>query len=139
MRHIVGCMTGTSLDALDVALVRVQGNALNLTATPLAFHSVELGSLADTLTQASQNKPLTAQQLAHTRDALGTLHASAIKSILTNQHAASLVAAHGQTIFHQPPHSWQLLNPWPIAAAAQCPVVYGPGVEELPGVLLQSP
>src|SRR5690606_5395465 len=34
-----------------------------------------------------------------------------------------LVAVHGQTVFHAPPASWQLVNPWPIAAAAGCPVV----------------
>jgi N-acetylmuramic acid 6-phosphate etherase len=124
MRHIIGCMTGTSLDALDVALVRVQGNGLDLTAAPLAFHTVALGNLTDTLRDASHDIPLRPSALADARDSLGNLHAHAIDHLIAQHGPVSLVAAHGQTIHHNPPRSWQLLNPWPIAARAQCPVVH---------------
>ena len=37
---------------------------------------------------------------------------------------ADLVVAHGQTVFHAPPASWQLLNAAPIARAVRAPVVF---------------
>jgi 1,6-anhydro-N-acetylmuramate kinase len=40
------------------------------------------------------------------------------------RRAADLVAVHGQTVFHAPPVSWQLLSAAPIAHALRVPVVF---------------
>lgn len=40
-------------------------------------------------------------------------------------HPPDLMVVHGQTVFHQPPLSWQLLNPTPISLASDnCPVLH---------------
>jgi 1,6-anhydro-N-acetylmuramate kinase len=68
----------------------------------------------------------------HMRAARGTASPSASSSIAlapdrsTNARGEirpDLICVHGQTIFHQPPISWQLVNPAPIAQRFDCPVV----------------
>jgi 1,6-anhydro-N-acetylmuramate kinase len=55
---------------------------------------------------------------------LGLIHVDTIKLLLGSSERADLIAVHGQTIYHAPPMSWQLIDPGPVAAAFECPVVY---------------
>src|SRR5690606_34298498 len=50
-------------------------------------------------------------------------HAECVRQLREAVGAPDLVAVHGQTVHHEPPVSWQLVNPWPIAQYADCPVV----------------
>ena len=123
-RHVVGCMTGSSLDALDVALVRIVGRGLEMSAAVESFGSHPLDSLSGELRRliAGESVPMrTSVQLA---DALGRVHAEAIASHL-NGRRADFIAVHGQTVVHAPPIGHQLINPWPIAHRFGIPVVCG--------------
>lgn len=115
-------MTGTSLDALDVALVAIDGTGWSLRAEWIAGASRPLGPLAAPLRSLASQAPLSVGTIARLVHDFSWLHARTIRDFVA-QRAIDLVAAHGQTVFHAPPVSWQLLNPTPIAHALQVPVV----------------
>lgn len=116
-------MTGTSLDALDCALVRVSGVGLALRAEVVRCTSVDLGELHSSLRRLAEGTPATAGEIAGISLAFSELHARAVAEI-AKENKLDLVCVHGQTIFHKPPVSWQLLNPWPIVRAVNAPVVF---------------
>jgi 1,6-anhydro-N-acetylmuramate kinase len=119
-RLAVGTMTGTSLDGLDVALVAIGGEGLSMRATLVAHRSFPLG-LAARLRDACEGKPAPAGELAGLAREFGLAHVEAIRTTVGDRRP-DLVAVHGQTVFHRPPVSWQLVNPFPIADAFGCPV-----------------
>jgi len=126
-RWIVGCMTGTSLDAVDVVLAKVTGSGLEMTAQPIGHLDQSLGPLADRLRALASGTPAPPIDVLRAARALGELHAEAVARLLEQcEHGPiDLVAAHGQTIWHAPDEnlSWQLFDPWPIVRRLKVPVV----------------
>lgn len=116
-------MTGTSIDAIDCALVRIEGLGLGLRASLVRGSSRSLRALREQLRAIAEQKPVAAGEIANTAMSFGALHAVAISELLGSDRA-DLVCVHGQTVFHAPPASWQLMNPWPIVHALQVPVVF---------------
>lgn len=116
-------MTGTSLDGLDAALVRVEGRGLGVRVgvertarRPLGELGVRLRSLASGCVHA-------ASEIAAMGRDLALLHSDAVHEAAGGARI-DLVAAHGQTVFHDPPLSWQLLNGAVLAHAVRAPVVF---------------
>ncbi len=124
-RHVIGCMTGTSLDGLDAALVTITGTGLEMGARRVASVSRPLGGLADTLRSMAEGRLYTANDELRAARRLGELHAEAAAE-LASLHPVDLVAAHGQTIWHAPEAglSRQLLDPWPIVRRLKAAVCY---------------
>jgi 1,6-anhydro-N-acetylmuramate kinase len=116
-------MSGTSLDALDVALIEVAGTGMAMDVRFVAGHSVPLGSVGDFLSSFAQGYPATAEEIAEATHEFSNLHLQAIRELLGGA-SADLISIHGQTVYHRPPVSWQLLQPTPIAHALGIPVVY---------------
>ncbi len=123
VRKVVGCMTGTSIDALDVALLAIEGRGLDMRAALLRCHTQPLGPLAEPLRRLASQEPFSAGTICGLAHQLADFHASAIRHVLAGERA-DLIAAHGQTVFHRPPRSWQLLNPAPLAHVLHTPVVF---------------
>ncbi|MEL7473983.1 MAG: anhydro-N-acetylmuramic acid kinase [Planctomycetota bacterium] len=125
-RTAIGCMTGTSLDGLDVAAMRVDIANDITTASPrieyLAGRSTSLGHVAKSLRSLASGQRLNAAEITEAAHGLAQVHADAIAP-LASTHPPDLIALHGQTVFHAPPHSWQLMNPWPVAQQFACPVI----------------
>lgn len=122
MRNIIGCMSGTSMDAIDASLVRIDGAGLSMRATPTRFASAPLGDLAGRLRAFASQKPMTAGQIAALSREFSIAHIVAILEAAGNDRI-DMIAVHGQTVFHAPPLSWQLLTPALIAHAIQAPLV----------------
>lgn len=140
-RIIAGCMTGTSLDGLDVALVKIIGEGLSMKAELLGHHSLPipdaLRSMLMSLASGDPVQPIVTMRAAR---ALGELHADGLEQLLAGELASPLdapidyITAHGQTIWHAPrdgkeelgggPKSWQLFDPWPIVRRLKVPVCY---------------
>jgi len=116
-------MTGTSLDALDLALVEVTGHGLTLQTKVQNYLSFSLGNLAAPLSKLASQQPLSAGEIASLSRQFGLLHLDAIQMLIEDD-TIDLVAVHGQTVFHKPPVSWQLVNPAVIAHNLKVPVVY---------------
>lgn len=124
-------MTGTSLDGLDVALVEVAGAGLTMRAKFVRGWSVGLGRLAGPLRTLAEQRPMAAGDIASLANEFSRLHVRAIRTLLVRsrpQRAAQprcdLICVHGQTVFHAPPLSWQVMQPAPIAQAFGVPVVF---------------
>lgn len=122
-RLVVGCMTGTSIDGIDVALVAVEGRGLDMRAWMVRGASRPLDALGPALREAAEQKPLAAARFAMLAHELAAAHVRAITEVLTGERC-DLISLHGQTIFHAPPLSWQLINPSPVAHHFGVPVVF---------------
>ena len=121
-RLVVGCMTGTSLDGLDVAIVAIDGRGCDMAARFVRGVSVALGEVRAVLTRLADQQPLTALEIASAARAFSLLHASAIRELLAGERA-DLICVHGQTVCHAPPVSWQMFNPAVLAHEVGAPVV----------------
>lgn len=130
VRHIIGCMTGTSIDGIDAAVVRIRGRGASMHATFLCLASLPLGRCEAPLRRLASQEAMPAGEISRLMTDFAALHVDACREAwkdARDAHGApptpDLIAAHGQTVFHHPPHSWQLLQPAPIAAAMGTPVV----------------
>ncbi len=119
-------MTGTSIDGIDLALVRVDGTGLAVRATLVAHRSAGLGPLAARLRAAAEQQPMTAGEFAALALDFGDFHAAEARAFLDGAALPrpDLASIHGQTVFHRPPASWQLVNAHPLARALGCDVVF---------------
>jgi len=122
-RLAFGFMTGTSCDGLDGAAIRVEGAGFDIRCQIAATASLDFGALAAPVRDFARGGAATAAETARLAHDLAELHAEGVRRLRAAAGDPDLVAVHGQTVFHDPPASWQLVNPWPIAAAAGCPVV----------------
>lgn len=122
VRHAIGCMTGTSLDGLDCAVAVIEGRGLEMSAHVIRCASEPLGALAPRLRALAEGAPHSAGEIAKLALDFGDFHAQTLQRVVSEP--PDIVALHGQTVFHAPPVSWQMINPWPVARALACPVVY---------------
>ncbi|MEM8782696.1 MAG: anhydro-N-acetylmuramic acid kinase [Planctomycetota bacterium] len=129
-RYVLGAMTGTSLDGLDVALVRVDGVGLDMTAEYLGLVSRPLGELAEELRSFAAGEAHPALTFSLTSRTLGQAYADAcvecVEKFLPEGRSLDLIVAHGQTIWHAPEDgvSWQLFDPMPCCRALRATVCF---------------
>jgi anhydro-N-acetylmuramic acid kinase len=120
-RWVVGCMTGTSLDGLDAALVRISGHGLAMRAEHVRGASLPLGGVAEAMRALAEQRPMAARDIAKAMREAALLHIEAVRALRCER--LDLVVVHGQTVYHAPPLSWQACAPGPIAHALQVPVL----------------
>lgn len=123
-RRIVGIMTGTSIDGIDAAVVEIAGARLGMRPTFVAHRAADLGDLAAPLRRAAAQDPMSAGAFARLATDFGARIVEVVEAVVEGGGPApDLIAVHGQTIFHQPPYSWQIVDPAPIAVRFGVPVV----------------
>src|SRR5207247_1274499 len=99
----VGVMSGTSLDGISLALVRLddgKGDAELVAFRQEPYSAAERGSIIDTMARG------TPKDVAFLHVALGERFAGAVLALLAQARVAprdlSFIASHGQTIWHEP-------------------------------------
>ncbi len=128
IRIIAGAMSGTSADGVDVALVRIEGRALEMSARLLRHHGVAYDrGLKEKIFACRSGGEIRLDVLAAVGREISLVYARAVNEALAAADLAAAdiaaVAAHGQTLFHAPPLTIQWLDPALIAAQVGCVVV----------------
>lgn len=103
---VLGMMSGTSADGIDVALARISGTPPNLKATLLGHTSAKFPpALRREILRVAEQQPISAGELSQLNCRLGELFAaaalSACKQFRVAPSKVALIGSHGQTIFHQ--------------------------------------
>lgn len=132
---VVGTMTGTSLDGIDVSLIRAtpgswfasgRQDGVKVVGTFAMEFGWELKERMHGWCNAS--KALTAREVCELQRDFCELHVKAIEGLLDatkiTREQLSLISVHGQTVFHAPPLSWQMISPSEIANKFNCDVMY---------------
>jgi len=106
-RVIIGLMSGTSLDGLDIALCRIKGHGLNTELKLLKFHTVPYDDELKTEIQAIFSKTMVdLQMIALMNERIALLHAEMVLGSLQEwgikPSEVDVIASHGQTIYHAP-------------------------------------
>ncbi|MBT1064524.1 anhydro-N-acetylmuramic acid kinase [Bowmanella sp. Y26] len=106
-RLIIGLMSGTSLDGLDVALCKIHGDGLQSKVELLEFTTVEYDDTYRRLIRdIFSRRDVDLQQVCLLNPWIGTLHGEMILDCLKTwqrqPQEIDLIASHGQTIFHAP-------------------------------------
>jgi anhydro-N-acetylmuramic acid kinase len=100
----VGLMSGTSIDAIDSALVRCQGDAIELLATH--EHPIPRDT-RDRIGEISHSGADEIERMGPLDRELGNLFSAATLELLaaagTAPHQIRAIGSHGQTIRHRPP------------------------------------
>ena len=106
-RLIIGLMSGTSLDGLDVALCKFYGSGTDTIIEVLHFDTVPFTK--DTKTEIRKifaKKTIQFQDLCLLNAWIGNLHGEIVLNCLHNWNVLpqniDLIASHGQTVFHAP-------------------------------------
>lgn len=118
--RILGLMSGTSLDGIDLALCDIDESGYSVVAADTVPYMAEWRQRLSTLEHAS------AYEYALANVELGHYMGKTIRAFMSNNnHTAEAIASHGHTIFHQP-HlglTTQIGDGDAIAAETDLPVV----------------
>ncbi|EIJ43884.1 molecular chaperone [Beggiatoa alba B18LD] len=126
----IGIISGTSVDAIDVALVDFSTTQPNLQAVHSHSWDSQLRQQILQVSQISQaNTPLA--EIIQLDVAIAQTFSHAVLTLLNTQqiarHRITAIGSHGQTIYHQlhcnPPYTCQLGDPNIIAEQTKIPVV----------------
>lgn len=106
-RTIIGLMSGTSLDGLDVALCRISGDGLDSQLEVVHFTTVEYdASYKQRVKAVFSKRDVDLQAVTLLNPWIGVEHGRMINQCLAQWQLSAtdidVIASHGQTIFHCP-------------------------------------
>ncbi len=128
MAKFLGAMSGTSADGVDVALLEIEG-PWPRPAVRLAghHHRPYPPELRRRIFAARHAGAIPLEDLGHLGQAISQAYAVAVNEAMAargwSPAGVTAVAAHGQTLYHQPPVTIQWLDPALLAAQTGCAVV----------------
>ena len=111
-RRIIGLMSGTSLDGLDVALCHLEGHGPGTRLILEHFATVPYDDdTRSRIREVFAQEQVSLEYLTLLNPWLGNLHAAAVLRCLREWGIApadvDLIASHGQTVYHAPRHQHQ--------------------------------
>ncbi len=102
---VVGVMSGTSVDGIDVAVVDIRGAGFEQQVRPLAFHTIPYPEAVRSAVLAISNAETHTSRLSQLNFLLGELFGDAVVESCRRSNVAletvELIGSHGQTIYHQ--------------------------------------
>ena len=104
--RVLGMMSGTSLDGIDVALVRISGEPPAIVAKIEAHHHVPFATrIREAVLRLANGSATNTAEVSRLNFVLGEeLSRAAIaacKAAGVPLHQVDLIGSHGQTVFHQ--------------------------------------
>jgi anhydro-N-acetylmuramic acid kinase len=106
-RLIIGLMSGTSLDGLDIALCKVRGSGIDTQLELLQFiTSAYSNHFKNQIKEIFANRKADLQQVCLMNEKIALCHSDMILSALKHWGLSAgdidIIASHGQTIYHAP-------------------------------------
>jgi anhydro-N-acetylmuramic acid kinase len=107
VRHIIGLMSGTSMDGLDVAFCRIEGHGEDTKVQLLHFETVPYTEgVKSEIRKIFALQNIDFQHLTLLNAWIGRLHGEMILACLkkwkVDTEGVDIIASHGQTVFHAP-------------------------------------
>ena len=114
-RTIIGLMSGTSLDGLDIALCSIEGCGTDTKLEVLHFETVSYSNeFKSELRTVFSKKEINLEKLCLLNPWIALQHAGMINTCLQEwdikNEEVDLIASHGQTIYHAPQRLHQQQN-----------------------------
>lgn len=108
-RNIIGLMSGTSLDGLDIAYGKISGSGHNTKVDLLAFDTIDYHEdIKEKIRKVFAKETIDFSYLAMLNEWIGELHGNMINDFLIKNNisksAVDIIASHGQTVMHVPKH-----------------------------------
>lgn len=106
-RNIIGLMSGTSLDGLDVAYCKITGEGIYSKVKLVHFETIPYDTeTKNEIRKVFAKKMIDFQQLTLLNEWIGVLHGNMVNQCLNQWNLSSndvdLIASHGQTVLHAP-------------------------------------
>ncbi len=106
-RLVIGLMSGTSVDGLDVALCRIEGSGTGTKLTLLEFETVPFDeTMKNAVRSVFSKEQVNLQRLTILNPWIALQHAAIISDCLERWNIdpaeVDMIASHGQTIYHAP-------------------------------------
>lgn len=106
-RTVIGILSGTSVDAIDLVLTRIRGSGTDSKIDVLDFRSYPLrNDLKSKIFEVSDKKTGFVEDICRLNIKLGILYSNCVKKFLKSNRLNSaeidLIGSHGQTIHHLP-------------------------------------
>lgn len=108
-RNIIGLMSGTSLDGLDIAYCRIDASGLHTKVSLLEFETVEYATaVKEKIREVFALPVINFPYLIMLNEWLGTLHGEMVNTFIKQKGLSitdiDAIASHGQTVMHAPKH-----------------------------------
>ncbi|MBI2794484.1 MAG: anhydro-N-acetylmuramic acid kinase [Ignavibacteria bacterium] len=124
---VAGIMTGTSVDAIDIAICDIETLSDSHSVTLLSFYSQTFPSDLRDYIMLSLEGNATIKQLCNLPFQLASAFAETLSEAQRSQPVGStidIIGAHGQTLYHNPPFgTWQALSGSALSALTNTIVV----------------
>ncbi|EAZ92460.1 anhydro-N-acetylmuramic acid kinase [Crocosphaera chwakensis] len=102
--YCLGLMSGTSVDSIDAALVKITGENVNLEIELLSgINHYYPEQLRQTILEVADGQPLSVEEIAKLDEEIALCFAEAVNKIKQEYPKIALIGSHGQTIYHRPP------------------------------------
>ena len=107
-KKVIGLMSGTSVDGVDAALVKIQGHGLETQAELLAFYSHPFEKeIRDRIFDLFQPETSRVDEICQMNFLIGEIFADAALAVIRKAEIqveeVDLIGSHGQTVYHLPP------------------------------------
>lgn len=107
--RVIGLISGTSVDGIDVALTEIEGEGYDLRVDLFDGCTVPYpDDLRQRILAVCAGQPITLTALADLDEAIAHQFAQAAQRVIDQSGPVDLVASHGQTVFHRPIQGDQL-------------------------------
>lgn len=108
-RFIIGLMSGTSLDGLDLAYCKISGSGQHTKVELLSFDTIDYSEdIKDKIRLVFAKEMVNFPYLTMLNEWIGNLHGTMVNDFMAKNKIAAndvdVIASHGQTVMHVPKH-----------------------------------
>ena len=132
-KKVIGLMSGTSVDGVDAALVKIRGHGLETQVELLAFHPHPFeATVRDRIFDLFQPETSRVDEICQMNFLIGEVFADAALSVIYDAKLEvgeiDLIGSHGQTVYHLPPQRGAQYIPSTLQLGESAVIAYRTGI-----------